>query len=195
MVKPMKKILSVVLLLIFLLSFGSLQTASAQTYRFTVSQYEVEAYINDDGTINFKNLNDSIDPKVLLDPMRGGDKPKTLWETFQNVREWLIKGGFAQKSEKGRMSHSKAINNAVRQIALNKTLWIMAEEYLNKPLEADVFDKLAAAANSDNGIKTYTTAKGESKKVMVVADLGNGRTQVKDLQTKLIFAVANEKLS
>ena len=51
MVKPMKKILSVVLLLIFLLSFGSLQTASAQTYRFTVSQYEVEAYINDDGTL------------------------------------------------------------------------------------------------------------------------------------------------
>jgi len=150
-------------------------------------------YINDDGTINFKNLNDSIDPKVLLDPMRGGERPRTLWDTFQNVREWLIKGGFAQKSEKGRMSRSKAINNAVRQIALNKTLWIMAEEYLNKPLEADVFSTLAAHAN--NNIKTYTTSKGEKKQVMIVADLGDNHTQVKDLQTKLVFAVANEKLS
>lgn len=51
MVKPMKKIFSVFLLLLILLSFGSLQTASAQTYRFTLSQYEVEAYINDDGTL------------------------------------------------------------------------------------------------------------------------------------------------
>ena len=47
----MKKIFSVFLLLLILLSFGSLQTASAQTYRFTLSQYEVEAYINDDGTL------------------------------------------------------------------------------------------------------------------------------------------------
>lgn len=152
-------------------------------------------YINDDGTINQKNLDEAINPADLLNPMRGGDKPTTLWDTFQVVREWLIKGGFDQKSEKGRNSKSKAINNAVRQIALNKTLWVMAEEYLNKPAEAEIFEKLVNAANVDNGLRTYTTGKGEQKQVMVIADLGDGKTQVKDVKSKLIFTVANEKLS
>lgn len=153
-------------------------------------------YINDDGTINHKNLDEAIDAKVLLDPMRGGDRPTTLWDTFQTVREWLIKGGFIQKSEKGRNSRSKAINNAVRQINLNKTLWALAEEYLNKPLEADVFNKLMeAGAGIDNGLRNYVTAKGVTKKVMIISDMGDGRTQVKDIQANRTFAVDTKKLS
>jgi len=157
-------------------------------------------YINDDGTINYKNLNEAIDPKVLLDPVRGGDKPRTLWETFQNVREWLIKGGFEQKSEKSRKSRSKAINNAVRQISLNKTLWVMAEDYLTKPVENEVFNTLmAAAANAgittESDIKTFTSTKGEKRQVMIMSDLGDGRTQVRDIHSKLIFCAANDRLS
>ena len=165
-------------------------------------------YINDDGTINFKNLNEAIDPKVLLEPMRGSDKPVSLWDTFQVVREWLIKGGFVQKSEKNRNSRSKALNNAVRQIALNKTLWLMAEEYLNKPLEADIFEKIVSSSNVstsentvaaqnttvDNGIKIYTTNKGEEKQVMVIAEVEGGKTQVKDLKTNAIYSVSTDKL-
>jgi len=159
-------------------------------------------YINDDGTINEKNLNEAIDPIVLLEPMRGGDRPSSLWDTFQIVREWLTKGGFIQKSEKNRNSRSKAINNAVRQIALNKTLWLMAEEYLNKPLEAEVFEKLTAnnklvaASNTtaENGFKIYTTAKGVEKKIMVIAELEDGRTQVKDLESNSVFSVPTNRI-
>ena len=156
-------------------------------------------YINDDGTINEKNLRESIDAKDLLVPMRGGDNPTSLWDVFQTVREWLIKGGFNQKSEKGRNSKSKAINNAVRQINLNKTLWVLAEEYLNKPVEAEIFNKIVAAQNSgtvieDNGIRTYKTAKGVVKNVMIISDLDNGRTQVKDIETNSIFSVQTDKL-
>ena len=167
-------------------------------------------YINDDSTINTKNLNEAIDPNVLLEPMRGGDKPVSLWDTFQIVREWLIKGGFIQKSEKNRNSRSKAINNAVRQIALNKTLWCMAEEYLNKPIEKEIFEKISdakptitvneniiSAVNStlDNGIRIYTTSKGEQKEVMVIAELDEGYTQVKDVNANRIFLVPTDKLS
>lgn len=158
--------------------------------------YKDPRFIKDDGTIDFNLLRERINPETLLTPVRGGDKPTSLWDVFQNVREWLIKGGYEQKSPTGRVSRSKAINNAVRQIALNKTLWTLAEEFLNHPFEADVFSALVAgAANVDNGIRTYTTAKGEKKQVMIMADLGNGRTQVKDVNTKLVFPVSNEKLS
>lgn len=157
--------------------------------------YKDPRFIKDDGTINYPLLKERINPAALLEPMRGGDSPRTLWETFQNIREWLIKGGFEQKSPTGRVSRSKAINNAVRQISLNKTLWTLAEEYLNKPLEIEIFDKLVHAANIDNGFRTYVTAKGEEKQVMVIADLGNGRTQVKDIKANRVFAVATAKLS
>jgi len=153
-------------------------------------------YVNDDGTINTKRMNECINPKVLLTPIRG-EEMKSLWDTFQVVREWLIKGGFEQKSLKGRISRSRAINNAVRQISLNKSLWILAEEYLNKPEEVDVFEKLINAANTGNSsvVKTYVTSKGESKTVQVVSKLENGRTQVKDLKTNATFSVASDKLS
>ena len=156
-------------------------------------------YINDDGTINMKNFKESINPEVLLEPMRGGDKPVSLWDTFQTIREWLIKGGFIQKSEKGHNSRSKAINNAVRQIALNKTLWVMAEEYLNStPSKTnEVFNKIIAASNTNvaEEIMTYVTAKGEAKKVIIVADLGDGFTQVKDVDKNSTFTVKTDKLS
>ena len=170
-------------------------------------------YINDDGTINTKNFDESIDPKVLLQPMRGGDAPSTLWDTFQIVREWLIKGGFEQKSEKGRQSKSKPVNNAVRQIALNKTLWVMAEEYLGKPETSEMFNKLVSAANSVNTITetksesspasevidaddliTYTNSKGLAKQVILVADLGNGFIQVRDINSKSTFSIPSSKV-
>jgi hypothetical protein len=152
-------------------------------------------FINSDGTLNLKNLNEAVDSSDLLSPMRGGDEPISLWDVFQTVREWLIKGGFQQRSAKGRLSRSKAIRNVVRQISLNKTLWILAEEYLNNPIATDVFDKLIRAANTSNtSFRTYTTAKGEEKKVMIVADLGNGHSQVKDIDANRIFVVATEKL-
>jgi len=157
--------------------------------------YKDPRFIKDDGTIDFALLKERINPESLLEPMRGGDKPSSLWDTFQTIREWLIKGGFEQKSPTGRVSRSKAINNAVRQISLNKTLWTLAEEYLNHPIELEVFNKLIEASHIDNGLRTYTTAKGETKKVMVIADLGNGKTQVKDLTSKLVFSVATDKLS
>jgi len=153
-----------------------------------------DRYINDDGTLNIKAMEESVNPTDLLQPMRGGDGPISLWDTFQNVREWLIKGGFEQKSAKGRKSHSKAINNAVRQISLNKTLWALAEEYLNMPLEVNVFNKIIEAQNIDNGIRTYTTSKGITKKVMIISDFGDGRMQVKDVDTNATFAVDSDKL-
>jgi len=115
----------------------------------------------------------------------------SLWATFQNVREWLIKGGFEQKSEKGRLSRAKAINNAVRQIALNKMLWTLAEEYLNKPLEANVFEILK---KSETRVWTYTTAKGEERRVRIINQLDDGFAKVQDIKANRIFAVSNAKL-
>lgn len=167
--------------------------------------YKDPRFIKDDGTIDMDLVSKRIDPNSLLVSMRGDDKVASLWDTFQNVREWLIKGGYEQTSPTGRKSRSKAINNAVRQIALNKVLWLMAEEFLGTKSEtSDLFNKLTTAANSTvsngfvtdvNEVKTYTNSKGLQKEVMIIADLGDGLVQVKDTTSKAIFSVPATKLS
>jgi len=170
-------------------------------------------FIKSDGTFNVKAIKEAINLEDILQPLRGGDKPENLWDIFNTIREWLIKGGFEQKSEKGRKSRSKAINNAVRQIEFNKDLWKVAEEYLGETIELNIFNKMNASApaitdsittpsptvieavNSNNGFKIYTTAKGEQKEVEIIADLGNGRMQVKDVKANRIFAVNTDKLN
>ena len=62
------------------------------------------------------------------------------------------------------------------------------------PLEVNVFNKIIEAQNIDNGIRTYTTSKGITKKVMIISDFGDGRMQVKDVDTNATFAVDSDKL-
>jgi hypothetical protein len=51
MVVSMKKLCLPVFSILIILSLGFTQVVSAQAYSFTISQYEVEAYINADGTL------------------------------------------------------------------------------------------------------------------------------------------------
>ncbi len=72
MVKSMKKLNTVFLLLVLLAAFMFPAAVSAQTYRFTVSEYEVEAYLEQDGSLTLRYLmvfeNDpSADPIDFID--------------------------------------------------------------------------------------------------------------------------------
>jgi hypothetical protein len=50
----MKKFRRILLLIILVVSLALPLSASAQTYRFSLSQYEVEAYLNKDGTLDLR---------------------------------------------------------------------------------------------------------------------------------------------
>lgn len=54
MVTKMKKLRRILLLIILVVSLALPLSASAQTYRFSLSQYEVEAYLNKDGTLDLR---------------------------------------------------------------------------------------------------------------------------------------------
>ena len=56
MVNSMKKFKIIIILVTFLLTLGLTTTASAQTYRFVVTDQEVEAYLNEDGTLTLRYL-------------------------------------------------------------------------------------------------------------------------------------------
>jgi len=68
----MKKYNYIIIAIVLLLSLGISQPVFAQTYRFTMPQYEVEAYINTDGTLTlyyymvFENSS-SADPIDFID--------------------------------------------------------------------------------------------------------------------------------
>jgi len=68
MVNKMKKLKLLFLLSILILSFGLTSTVSAQTYLFTISQYEVEAYLNLDGTLDLRYFI-VFDNSPAADPM------------------------------------------------------------------------------------------------------------------------------
>lgn len=52
--KKMKKIGLLLVLIVLMLSLGAPLSVKAQTYRFSLSQYEVEAYLNKDGSLDLR---------------------------------------------------------------------------------------------------------------------------------------------
>jgi len=82
-----------------------------------------------------------FDPKKLLTPKRyyyGQDKTPTLWNTFNNVQENLLKGGIKSRTPnrfdehgnfvRGRRTTTREIKSVKKDIKINQALWEMAEK-------------------------------------------------------------------
>jgi len=69
-----------------------------------------------------------ITPDQLLEVRRPEDTGSTVWHTFQRVQENLTRGGLSGKTSTGRRMHTRPIEAIDRSIALNRALWILAEE-------------------------------------------------------------------
>jgi len=95
-----------------------------------VAQREPHMFIQKDGTINTKKVHKITNIPEILSPIRGEDKADNLWSVFNVVQERMIKGGYNRISENGRQSKTRGITNATRNIAFNKELWEIAEEYI-----------------------------------------------------------------
>lgn len=137
-------------------------------------------FLTEDKKVNYDAINASLEIEDIYEPIRPQDESDDLWTVFNVVQERTIKGLYEAKSKSGRKANPRAITNAARHLRYNQDLWELAEEFKTTFGEVN--------------LKNYTTAKGESKLVQVMASLENGKSQVKDVQANRVFVVATEKL-
>ena len=136
-------------------------------------------FLTKDKKVDEAAINAALQIEDIYEPVRPQDDSNNLWTVFNVVQERTVNGLYESKSKSGRKANPRSITNAARHLEYNQKLWTLAEEYM--PV---------------NEAKTYlyTTAKNEEKKVTIVSDLGNGRTQVKDVKANRVFTVASDKL-
>lgn len=134
------------------------------------------------GAIDEKGILDIINPSDLITPIRGEDKSDDLWSTFNIIQERMIKGGdlLPRTSKSGRASKLRPINNAKRNIQLNRTLWDLAENYM---------------PSNNPEFYTLTTNSGETKTVEVIEELEDNFVKVKPANSKSTFAISRTKLN
>jgi hypothetical protein len=71
----------------------------------------------------------SINPSEALHARRIGQRPPTLWNTYNVVQEAVIRGGIRQKNAQGSRTRARAITSLKEDMRLNRRLWeLMAEE-------------------------------------------------------------------
>ncbi len=73
----------------------------------------------------------SITPRTILNPRRYDDLGNGLWQTFNRVQENVIRGGMLRHDANHRRTHTRAIKNIDRNVALNRSLWDLLETTAN----------------------------------------------------------------
>ena len=69
----------------------------------------------------------------MLEPFRKEDAGDSLWKTLNIVQERIVKGNFMAANKNGKVRKVKAIQSFVTDLAVNRKLWKVAEEYLPVP--------------------------------------------------------------
>ncbi len=69
-----------------------------------------------------------IDAEQLTQPRRPEDQGRSLWLGFQRIQESLMRGGIPGRTVQGRRMHTREVASIDRGIALNRALWVLAEE-------------------------------------------------------------------
>ena len=108
--------------------------AAREPHRFVGADDEILA-------AEIKRMNDI---QGILTPTREEDKGDELWKVFNRVQEKLVKGGYSRTAPSGRNASARGITNAARNVAFNKLLWNVAEDYI--PADAK-----APALRNDKG--------------------------------------------
>lgn len=68
-----------------------------------------------------------IHVEQVIEPRRYEDRDDSLWTTFQRAQENLVQGGL-RTTERRRRTHTRAVNGIDGNVALNRGLWVLAEE-------------------------------------------------------------------
>jgi hypothetical protein len=69
-----------------------------------------------------------VSAEQLIEARRPEDLGGSLWTTFQRIQENVIKGGLRGRTAQGRRMRTREIAGIDRGVALNRALWVLAEE-------------------------------------------------------------------
>ena len=69
-----------------------------------------------------------IAPEQVIEPRRWEERnDPSLWGTFNRAQENLVRGGL-RTNDRRRRTHTRAVNGIDGNVALNRGLWVLAEE-------------------------------------------------------------------
>jgi hypothetical protein len=69
-----------------------------------------------------------ISAAQLNEPRRVEDGGANLWSTFQRVQENALRGGLQGRTVQGKRMRTREVSSIDRGVALNRALWVLAEE-------------------------------------------------------------------
>jgi len=69
-----------------------------------------------------------ISAEQLIQVRRPEDQGNALWMSFQRIQEHLTRGGLPGRTVQGRRMRTREVAGIDRNVALNRALWVLAEE-------------------------------------------------------------------
>ncbi|QTF30097.1 DUF932 domain-containing protein [Escherichia coli] len=90
-------------------------------------------------TYRFGEDHQPVTATQILTPRRHEDRQDDLWTTYQRIQENLLKGGLPGRTEKGKRTHTRAVNGIDGDVKLNRALWVMAESLLESLTSRSIF--------------------------------------------------------
>ena len=69
-----------------------------------------------------------VTERQVLAPRRAADTAGDLWTTFNRIQENTLRGGLAARTATGRRVRTRPVEGVDRSVALNRALWVLAEE-------------------------------------------------------------------
>jgi hypothetical protein len=69
-----------------------------------------------------------ISAEQLIQVRRPEDQGNALWMCFQRIQEHLTRGGLPGRTAQGRRMRTREVASIDRNVALNRALWVLAEE-------------------------------------------------------------------
>lgn len=94
----------------------------------TLDREEQLAFAKAATQLKFDGEKYAVEPSDLIRPHRSAQAAPTLWNTFQNVQEHIIRGGVRQRRADGSRIRSRAVNSILEDVRLNRELWKLTEE-------------------------------------------------------------------
>ena len=70
----------------------------------------------------------TLDYEEILNPLREADNGDSLWQVFNVVQEKWVRGGIQYKSNGGRKTQLRTLNDILNTNRINTKLWELAEE-------------------------------------------------------------------
>lgn len=113
--------------------FKGLSEKIAKYRTIQLTEIEKDKFAHVAKQINW-NLGIDMSPKLLLNSRRAEDEKNDLWTVFNVIQENITKGGIqfkakSKKTGKVRARSTKGIKNIVRDLRVNKELWMLMEAF------------------------------------------------------------------